>query len=196
MRFSSLWIGTEIWNGADVMLLSKSCLQDLCIDDVTDVDLEADSDTQCASNHAGRSCGGCKNGYSIAIGSSHCIYCPNNNYLALLIFFAAAGFMLVLFISISNLTVSQGCINGLIFYANIVWAYQNVLLPSVNHRMLNFLKVFIAWLNLDVGIETCFIKGLNSYTKTWLQFVFPLYTAGLFFIGVRYSSKLSKLVGS
>ena len=180
------------------MALSKSCLQDLCISDVVDVDLEAgtDSDNQCAFNHAGRSCGGCKDGYSIAIGSSHCIHCPNNDNLALIIFFAAAGFLLVFFVCISNLTVSQGYINGLIFYANIVRAYQNVLLPSVNYRMLTFLKVFITWLNLDFGIETCFVKGLNSYTKTWLQFVFPLYTAGMFFVGVRYSRKLSKLVGS
>ena len=39
----------------------------------------------------------------------------------------------------------------------------------------NPLTVFIAWLNLDLGIETCFFHGLDGYWKTWLQFVFPFY---------------------
>ena len=84
-------------------------------------DLQDDPDSQCAFHRAGRLCGGCKKNYSLAIASSHCIHCPNNNNLSLLIFFAAAGILLVLFISALNLTVTQGLINGFIFYANIVW---------------------------------------------------------------------------
>ena len=38
-----------------------------------------------------------------------------------------------------------------------------------------FHNVFIAWLNLDVGFDVCFFKGLNSYSKAWLQIVFPVY---------------------
>ena len=198
LRSSSLWIGTEdsVYSNEVALLLSRSCLNDLCITDGTEVDLEGDSDTQCAFKHAGRLCGGCRDGYSLAIGSSHCIHCSNNNNLVLLLFFAAAGFLLVFAISALNLTVTQGFINGLIFYANIVWTYQNVFLPTVNYKVLVFLKTFIAWLNLDFGIETCFIKGLDRYSKAWLQFVFPLYTAGMFFIGLRYSSKLSRFFGN
>ena len=92
--------------------------------------LQDDPDSQCAFQRAGRLCGSCKENYSLAIGSSHCIHCPNNNNLALLIFFAAAGILLVFFISALNLTVSQGLINGLIFYANIVWTYQSLLFFS------------------------------------------------------------------
>jgi len=55
-----------------------------------------------------------------------CIYCPNNSYLALLIWFAAAGFLLVFFIAAFNFTVTHGMISGLIFYANIVWAYRGI----------------------------------------------------------------------
>jgi len=36
-------------------------------------------------------------------------------------------------------------------------------------------SVFIAWLNLDIGIETCFYDEMTAYSKTWLQFVFPVY---------------------
>ena len=69
--------------------------------------------------------------------------------MTLLLFFAAAGFLLVLFISILNLTVTQGMINGLIFYANIVWTYQSILFPNQIPSILIVFKTF----NLDFGIE-------------------------------------------
>ena len=184
---SDIWVSVN----KDVILYNVHCPFDYCNITGEDINLQNDSDSQCAFNRAGRLCGGCKENYGLAIGSSHCIHCPNNNNLALLIFFAAAGFLLVFFISAFNLTVSQGMINGLIFYANIVWAYRSIRV-SQNGVYLN---VFLAWLNLDFGIESCFFSGLNAFWKAWLQLVFPFYTAGLFIIGLRYSSKLSKLFG-
>ena len=86
-------------------------------------------------------------------------------------------------------------INGLIFYANVVWGYQSVLFPQDIGTVLRILKVFIAWLNLDFGIEICFISGLNSFWKVWLQFIFPLYTTGIFLVGLRCSMRLAKLFG-
>ena len=88
--------------------------------------------------------------------------------MALLLAFAAAGVLLVFFILALNLTVTQGLINGVIFYANIVWAYKIVLLPlerQENHWLV-FLQIFLAWLNLDIEIESCFFVGLNAYWKT------------------------------
>ena len=36
--------------------------------------------------------------------------------------------------------------------------------------------IFIAWLTLiDFGIQTCFYNGMDAYSKTWLQFVLPVY---------------------
>ena len=86
--------------------------------------MEIDPDAQCVFNHAGVLCGGCKENYSLAIGSSRCIKCSSNSYVALFIVFAAAGLLLVIFIFSLNLTISQGLINGLVFYANIVWDYK------------------------------------------------------------------------
>ena len=158
---------------------------------------DAADHAQCDFNKAGRMCGGCKDNYSLAIGSSHCIHCPNNNNLALLIFFAAAGFLLVLFIGAMNLTVTVGMFNGVIFYSNMIWIYKEILFPEESSSGgVQFLKAFIAWLNLDFGIETCFVRGLNAFSKTWLQFVFPAY---IWFISIaiivccRYSSRLTKI---
>ena len=153
---------------------------------------------QCASNRTGILCGACMDSFSLAIGSSRCIECPDSHNVALLLAFAAAGILLVFFILALNLTATQGLINGVIFYANIVWAYKIILFPTdigANY----FLQVFIAWLNLDFGIETCFFVGLDAYWKTWLQFLFPFYIwtiAGVIIVSCRYSSCLTNLIGS
>ena len=199
-------IGYVSWSGKMWMHISNNsidytdyCPLNYCIMSDKRIDVQQDPDAQCAFNHAGRLCGGCKDGYSLAIGSSHCIQCSNNNNLALLIFFIGAGFLLVLFIGALNLTVSQGMINGLIFYANIVWIYQPILFPQEQRTsgVLLFLRIFIAWTNLDFRIETCFVTGLAAFWKMWLQFLFPLYIlaiAGLVVVVVRCSTKLSSFL--
>ena len=180
------------------MCYSQHCPLDYCTSGEKTIDIGTDPDAQCAFNHAGVLCGGCKVNYSLAIGSSHCLSCSNDSYQALLIFFAAAGFLLVIFILALNLTVTQGLINGLIFYANIVWAYKGILFPSEQQHIMLYFQVFIAWLNLDFGIESCFAVGLNAFGKTLLQFIFPLYIwviAGVIIMACRFSSLLANLVG-
>ena len=122
------WKG-NLWMGVcrKGVIYSRQCSFQYCYRERKKIDLASDTfDSQCSFNRAGRLCGGCKENYSLAIGSSHYVHCLNNNNLALLIFFAAAGFLLVFFIGAFNLTVTQGMINGLIFYANIVWTYHRV----------------------------------------------------------------------
>lgn len=183
-REGNVWIGVDTNNQSSTLsfLVNGHCPYDNCIRQSTLINLETDPDHQCAFNHSGILCGSCKPNYSIAIGSSHCLYCPNNSHLFLLIFFAAAGPLLYVFIAFFNLTITNGTINGLLFYANIVWIYQNILFPSLetltngpNQRVVHTLEAFIAWLNLDFGIETCFIQGLDTFWKSMLQYVFPAY---------------------
>ena len=107
---SNAWIGVDTsanvteTNSLRIILYSGNCPFDYCGDNNKNIDYmrTSDPDDQCAFNRAGRLCGRCREGFSLAIGSSRCIHCSNNNYLALLIFFAAAaaGFLLMLFISI------------------------------------------------------------------------------------------------
>lgn len=196
------WIGVSHLNGTEV-IMSSHCPVALCNQSQSEflVALESTNsiDAQCVFNHAGRLCGGCKEGFSLAIGSSKCVRCFNNSNLALLIFFAVAGFLLVLFITFLNLTVTQGMINGVIFYANIVWVYETIVFPQETTGLLLFLRIFIAWLNLDFGIETCFVVGLDAFWKTLLQYVFPMYIWSIVLvivIGAKYSTRLTKLFGS
>ena len=57
-------------------------------------------------------------------------------------------------------------------------------------------RVFISFTNLDLGIETCFYNGMDSYAKMWLQLFFPLYLiiiAVSIIIASRYSSRVFRL---
>ena len=186
------------------ILISKYCPFNYCKQETVSISLSLsvnDSYKQCALNRIGILCGTCPSSLSLAIGSSRCIECSDSYHILLLIAFAAAGIVLVLFIKVLDVTVSKGTINGLIFYANIIWTNQSVLFPPQNqaNSLLQFLKVFIAWLNLDLGIETCFIQHLDGYWKTWLQFAFPAYVwliAGLIILVSHYSTKATKIFGN
>ena len=197
-RSGNVWI-KPVYN-PDGILSSNYCPFEYCKHQQVNLNIN-DSDKQCALNHTGILCGACPSSLSLAIGSSQCLKCPDNYHTLLLIAFAVAGVLLVLFIKILDVTVTMGTINGLILYANITWANQSVLFPpqSQTSPLLQFLKVFIAWLNLDLGIETCFIEHLDGYWKTWLQFVFPAYIwliAGLIVLVARYSTRATAILGT
>ena len=95
-----------------------------------------------------------------------------------------------------KLSVAIGTINGLIFYANVIQANRFIFFPLGET---NILTVFIAWLNLDLGIETCFYDGMTAFAFTWLQFLFPLYVwflIGLIIVVSHYSDKITRLLGN
>ena len=153
-----------------------------------------DSDKQCNYNRSGLLCGRCSENLSLALGSSRCLQCPNT-YLSLLAAFAFAGIALVLFLLVLRLTVAVGTVNGLFFYANIIAVNSKVLFKP---QATTVLTVFIAWLNLDLGIETCFYNGMDAYVKTWLQFLFPLYVwvlISMIILGSYYSGRVAKIFG-
>ena len=193
MRYGNNWLHySQEYN---CIVAHSTCPFDYCDTSTLYLNLN-DSDIQCISNRSGILCGQCQTGLSLMLGSNKCSSCTNN-YLSLLIAFVAAGVVLVAFLMVCNLTVSVGSINGLLFYANIVKLNQTVLFPD--GTSIPVLSQFIAWLNLDLGIQTCFFNGLDGYWKTWLQFVFPLYIwllIGFLIIGSHYSGRLSRLCGN
>ena len=169
LRPANTWIGfMDNFNETGVVF-SEYCPQGYCISH--DIYVNSDEpDSQCADNRTGVICGECVKYYSLTLGGQKCSEC-SNLYVLLLLPLAASGLVLVAVLFVLNLTVTEGSINGLIFYANIV---------SMSHSSQYFitssqLYTFIAWLNFDLGIDTCFYNGMDAYAETWLQFVFPLY---------------------
>ena len=73
------------------------------------------------------------------------------------------GVALVFFLLVCKLIVATGTISGLVFYANIVGVNRTIFLPV---KSTDPFSVFIAWLNLDFGIEICMYNGLDAYSKT------------------------------
>ena len=138
----------------------------------------------------------CQHGLSLVLGSSNCKKC-SDTYLLLLIPFALAGIALVVFILLFNITVATGTIYGLIFYANVLAASNDNVYMSLPPT--NFLTVFISWVTLDLGIETCFYSQMSSQAKALLQLVFPAYLFLLVFLIIiltRYLNLFSKLLST
>ena len=176
------------------LILHSHCPFDYCVDTQVNITFD-DLDAQCNYNHSGILCGSCKDNFSIALGTLHCLQCTNN-YLALLLPFILAGVSLVAVLLLLQISVANGTINGLIFFANIVQANRSDFFPLGDT---NILTVFIAWLNLDLGIESCFYDGMTAYVYAWLQFLFPFYVwflIGLIIFASRYSSKIARYLGN
>ena len=177
-------------------ILHKHCPFDYCHPPTKNISVNLNIDNGanelCAFNRSDKLCGSCEDGLSLSLGSSRCMPC-SNNWLALLIGFAIAGVALVAFLLKLNLTVAVGTFHGLIFYANIFAANRAIFF---SHDETKLLTVFIAWLNLDFGFETCFYDGMDGYVKTWLQLTFPLYVISLvvaIIIISDYSTKFAAL---
>ena len=173
----------------------KNCPFDYCNTSPVYLNL-THPDLQCTNGRSGTLCGECQSRLSLTLGSNKCESC-NNKYLSLVVAFIVAGIALVVFLLGCNLTVSVGSINGLLFYANMIKLNETALFP--NGVSIPVLSQFIAWLNLDLGIQTCFFNGLDGYWKTWLQFVFPVYIwllIGIIIIGSYFSGRFSRLCGN
>ena len=132
------------------------------------------------------------------MGSSRCKICSNNLILlAAIPTWLLVGLILVILLMLFDLTVSNGIINGLIFYANIIHGqHATYFTPETSNSL--FSK-FIAWLNLDQGFEMCLYNGLDDYVITWLDFLFPSYIwiiAVVLIVSSHYSTRISKLSGN
>ena len=172
--------------------LISDCPMDYCLPFPSNVDL-LHPDTQCQFNRTGVLCSQCPHPLSMVLGSSRCMKCTNIHILITVIVIVA-GVVLVVLLYLLNLTVTKATINGIIFYANIISINNSVFL--INDKIFRPLTIFISFTNLDLGIETCFYDGMNSYAKLWLQLFFPIYLMFMAFciiIASRYSSRILRL---
>ena len=177
--------------------LIQDCPYDYCVNKPVNITLSTQegTDKQCAFNRTGKLCGQCAEGLSPVFASSKCWECTNH-WLLLLIPFALAGVLLVAIVLLLHKAVDNGALHGLLFYANILAANQSIFYPFQEPTILT---VFVSWLNLDLGIETCFYNGMTFTANVLLQLAFPLYIfalMGAIIILVKVSdSKTSRVSG-
>lgn len=198
---TTAWISyINVTKGTNGYLIYPYCPFDYCLppDETVDINLNMPNgaDTQCAHNRSGTLCGICSEGLSLSLGSSNCIPCPYNwhsSLSAILCGWILAGVILVIFLMLLNLTVAVGTLNGIIFYANIVGANISVFFPSVS-----IFTVFISWINLELGIDTCLFEEMDTYWKVWVELAFPAYIIILVVVVIITSERfviVARLVG-
>lgn len=204
-RPKGVWVG---YNGNSTDILVKRCPRSYCKPHRTDIKAHEryiDQDFQCNFQRKDLFCGRCIHGLSIVFGTPRCVNCQSTSrwgIFGMLCGYALAGIILVVFLFVCNFTVTEGTINGFILYANIIEINQDIYFPlaqqsSLDNQVYLILRHFIAWLNLDLGAETCFFDGMTTFDKTWLQFVFPIYIwliAGLLIWLSRKSTHITRLM--
>ncbi len=182
---SGYWIGysQNFYNDA-IILYSTGCTVDYCKNThpenqpniTSELTKFSNQDYQCQYSRTGVLCGACPTNFSVTLGSSDCRRGCSNLSLLLVPLFAIMGIILVFLLLTLNMTVTEGTINGLLFYANVVQISNRIFFGVQNVPFLTYLlRGFIAWLNLDFGVSTCLYRGMDDYAKAWLQFAFPLY---------------------
>ena len=189
---NNFWISKE--NDYTIIIYKFRCPLDYCETEAMNVTL-SNPNVQCDFNRNDTLCGRCVKNFSLALGSLHCLSC-SNKYLALILPFTLAGVILVTVILLLRLTVAVGTLNGLLFYANIIQANYQAFFPRAT---INFFTIFISWLNLDLGIETCFYDGMDIYAYSWLQFLFPFYIwflIGCIILVSRHSRSFANTLGT
>lgn len=184
-RPANFWIGYNVFNKEQIVI-NYHCPRLYCRPYNTDIKAHKDSidqDSQCYLEREGVLCGRCRQKRSMVFGTPRCIKCQHFSIWAtfgVLSVCALAGLVLVAFLLGCNITVTEGTLNGFIFCGNLIQANQDVYFPlgptaKYDDIFYECMRTFIAWLNLDIGAELCFFNGMDTLTKTWLQFVFPIY---------------------
>jgi hypothetical protein len=163
---SGPWIGFIDGHG----FATARCEFDYCREDVTRIYLN-DSDSQCENNRAGILCGRCKDGFSRVLGTPNCRECENYS-LVIIIAFAILGIVLVVMVALFNITITDGYINGPIFYCNIISLYLNSTILPIKVQKSRFV---INAVNLHWGIESCFYDGMTDLHLSVLCLLFPFY---------------------
>ncbi len=172
-REGNVWFGFD--NDTDALLVDPNCPFDYCRKTSISFPIHNSND-QCNLNRSGIVCGECADGLSLMLGSNLCGRCSNLWLLLIIPFSIGVGVALVVLLIVLNLTVSIGTINGLVFYANVIKMSEYAFFPNGS---VYILSQFIAWINLDLGISTCFYNGFNVIGKLWVQFLFPAYIFAL-----------------
>ena len=172
------WIAPSQANDSTCIYFAEICSFDYCNQSNTNVSI-GEPDLQCMDNRHGTLCGSCQAQYSLLLGSNRCANCTSKDEAwripVVVLGSAIAGIGLVALLVGLDLTVCKGTINGLVFFANVLKLYEASFALGQN----TVIGVLISWVNLDLGIETCFYQGMDACGKAWLQFVFPLYVISL-----------------
>ena len=185
------WVGFQ--DNENTTLVISLCHFDYCKRGAKNVSL-IDVDAQCSDGfeRSGFGCGGCKEGYGLTLGENKCKRCSNFNIFSI-IGFAGVGVGLISILVSLRLSISNGYLNGIMFYASVITLF-NPVLSAQSYILKNLLTLF-SWLNLNIGFELCFYANMTAFQQSVLAFIFPVYLyvlMGLIILVSRCSQKFSQ----
>lgn len=186
------WIGRTKFEDNNIPACAVRCPRGYC-QRRSHVSLSFDN--QCNGSRTGELCGQCKLGLSMQFGTTDCKKC-SNYWLLTIVLYILSGIILVVCLFLLRLTITEGLLGSILFYAQLFSINIGLLVFSNETR---FTTVFISLLNLELGFPLCFYDGMTQVGKHGLQFVFPVYLwliVAVITILSRYSSKIADLVGS
>ena len=189
------WLGSyKDKGGTIVTVYSNSCPVNYCkiennISLHTDSD-KIDQDEQCLYNRTSFVCGGCPHGMSTELGGAKCKSdCSNYGLFYIMLYFTlimVAVASMILF----NITITEGDISGIIFYANIINIHKNIFF--MENSFIKPLQDILLYINLEGGVSTCLYKGMDTYIGAWLAYCSPI-VLWLITVLIIYMSKKIKL---
>ena len=187
---NNAWFGVSLTNK---QAFSFVCHHGYC--SLTAVYDALNTDSLCLYERTGITCGACRNEFSTVFGSDECLVC-SNIWLITIVGYAIAGLLIVLILFLLKMTVSNGILGGLVFFANmcIVNEHDQILSHSVYTYPFS---IALSFLNLNLGFRLCFYDGMTTVMKVGLQFAFPIYLWLLVLflvISSRFSSCLTNLI--
>ena len=164
------------WVGITKQLnyVQAKCGPDYCITDSTVLNL-SEPDSQCDNHHSRVLCGGCSERYSRMIGTRACGVCDSYWHLLFILLFAALGIVLFAYLALFNITITDGLLNGFVFYSNIMLVYRNLYIPSNSADYHVVPSIVIYFLSLNFGIPICFYPNMTDLHLAIWRFVFPTY---------------------
>ena len=129
------WVSARTINGSHIYHISLQCPFDYCRPYPSHINLST-PDSLCQFKRTGLFCAKCQHDLSALFGSSQCKQC-SNFYLLIIIPLSIAGILLVMVLFVFNLTVTNGDINAMLFYANVVGI--NTAVMQLSNKLANIL---------------------------------------------------------
>ena len=136
--------------------------------------------------------------YSVVFGSSECKQC-SNWWLLTLILYAVAGPLLIYLLFALKLTLTNGTLNGIIFYTQALGTiYLKKSSPQdIFTSLYSLTRAFLLMLNLNLGFPLCFYNGMTELWKAGLSLLFPLYLLTIVVVLIivsRFSLRISNRI--
>lgn len=183
-----LWIGLMTYNNTTVFGVARTCysycnfLHDkfnvFVINDtniaIADPKRLSSIAPLCLDNRYGPLCSTCDEGYSVVFDSTECKQCSNWWLLTLLVY-ALMGPLLIYMLYALRLTLTDGTLNGIIFYAQMIGVFQTLVPHSFHYYLLTTGFISLINLSFNFNYPLCFYDGMTQLWKSGLSLIFPIY---------------------